>query len=360
MSACRLVRWSCLALLASAALAQNDGERHQAELGRNQRSLQQSRAEVERLLDLRLRHDLGLPTDTSDRTFRTTGAVTTETMEKMQAELGDEERNTAGLVERYEQLRVAVEQLRAEAAAKVRSDELGGTELPVAGTAAGKTGVGRRLPGAGLPTGAAIGEQGNASPAPAGEAAPPAVASEAPIISSLDPLRAQIHGSTDHQRVAHALFKAGQALMDRAGVAADQGQVAAAKELDDRAKERLQRALDELAPLLKAKEPPFEALFCRGRCLELLFRLAERRENLSTTGSSRDWQRREQEVRDPFLQITARDVTKAGARGESEVLGAWGKAAQSAIEHFRWMNLNAAYDATPAIRALTWPGEREQ
>ena len=64
------------------------------------------------------------------------------------------------------------------------------------------------------------------------------------------------------------------------------------------------------------------------------------------------------EVREPFLAISARDVRKTGERGEVEVLGAWGKAAQSAMEHFRWMNLHAGYDPRAAIEALTWPGER--
>jgi hypothetical protein len=144
--------------------------------------------------------------------------------------------------------------------------------------------------------------------------------------------------------------------MDRADAARAQGQDAAAKQLDDRAVERLRRALDELAPLLQAKEPALEALFCQGRCLELLFRHAERHEGLSLQASARDYQRREQEVREPWLRMTTRDVRRTGARGETEVLGQWGMAAQAALEHFRWMNLHAAYDAHATIEALTWPG----
>ena len=62
------------------------------------------------------------------------------------------------------------------------------------------------------------------------------------------------------------------------------------------------------------------------------------------------------------LTWNARDAAllrKVGARGETEVLGPWGKAAQTALEHFRWMNLNAGYDATALIDALTWPGEKD-
>jgi len=148
--------------------------------------------------------------------------------------------------------------------------------------------------------------------------------------------------------------------MDRAAVAREQDQEAVAKELDDRGKERLRRALDELSPLLQQKEPPFDALFQQGKLLELLFRHSERNENLGPTTSARDWQRREQEVREPFLRIAARDVKKAGARGESELLGPWGMAAQTALENFRWINLHASYDARATIDALTWPGERQQ
>lgn len=355
-----MLRTAACCALGLVAAAQGEVDRQQAELARNQRSLQQSRAEVERLLDLRLRHDLGLPADMSDRTFRPASPLTTEQVEKMNQELRDEDANTATLLERYEKLRAAVEQLRTDAAAKERSEQGRGTEVPAAGVAVPAGSGTRAKPSNHAP--APDAEAAKPEAPAAGERAPaPVPAASAPALpAGLDPLRAQIHGSTDHQRVAHALFKAGQALMDQAAHAAEQGQAAAAKELDDRGKDRLLRAIDELAPLLREKEPPFAALFCRGRCLELLFRHAERHDGLSPTGKSRDWQRREQEVRDPFLQIAARDLRKAGPRGESEVLGAWGKAAQSAIEHFRWMNLNAAYDATATIRALTWPGERDQ
>ncbi|MBL8756222.1 MAG: hypothetical protein JNK15_23205 [Planctomycetes bacterium] len=348
-----------------AATAQGDQERAQADLARMQRQLQSSRSEGERLLDLRMRHDLGLPTDSADRTFRQATPTSSEAMERMHQELRDQEAENLTLVERFEKLRSAVDQLRADAAAKQAgtADPDAVTEIPSAGGA----------PKSGLPRGE------RPFPTPESETVVPDAASKAqkampdavldPVAmhASIDPVRAQIHGSTDHQRVAHALFKAGQALMDRAvavrdraAVTKDPALLASAKELDERGKDRLRRALDELAPLLKEKEPAFEALFCKGRCLELLFRHSERHEGLSLTGTPREWQQREQQVRDPFLMIAARDVTKAGSRGEAEVLGPWGKAAQSAIEHFRWMNVNASYDALAAIRAITWPGEKDQ
>ena len=347
-----------VALATTGLVAQGDGERPNGELQRTQRALQQNRSEVDRLLDLRLRHDLGLlpaaQADQGDRTFRPTAPVTTEAMERMNLELKDEEAAADTMREKYEKLRVAVEQLRAEADAKLRAEAEQSVfvQVPIAGRAPSPIPSNTQAERA----------QAAAAPAPAGETAAvrPVIVDPVPIDPALDPMRAQIHGSSDHRRVAMALFRAGQALMDRAAVAREQKQDAAAKELDERGKERLRRALDELAPLLQEKEPPFDALFYQGKLLELLFRHAERNEGLDPTTSARDWQRREQEVREPFLKITARDVRKTGARGETEVLGAWGQAAQTALEHFRWMNLHAGYDARTTIEALTWPGERER
>ena len=178
--------------------------------------------------------------------------------------------------------------------------------------------------------------------------------------TELDPVRAHIHGSRDHVRVARALFEAGRALMDRARAAdaAGQGEVAAA--LDAQAVERLQRAVDELAPVLECDEPAVQALFQLGRCRELLFRLDERRGGLTLASSPAEYHRREQQVRAPFLAIVLRDVRRIGDRADIEVMGAWGMAAQVAMEHFRWMNLHGSYDARDTIEALTWPGQRPE
>src|SRR5688572_3840928 len=106
----------------------------------------------------------------------------------------------------------------------------------------------------------------------------------------------------------------------------------------------------------KREDPAFGVLFTQGQCRELLFRYSERYEGLSLASSTRDYQLREQEVREPFLAIAARDVARTGARQEVEVLGPWGMAAQAAMEHFRWMNLHGGYSRRMAIEALTWPG----
>jgi hypothetical protein len=354
MTSGRLPFAACCVAFVAALPAQHDREQTQLELQRAQRALQQSRAESDRLLEQRLWHDLGIATgkeaDANERTFRPSTPATTEMIARLDQEARDEEAATHSLRDRFNKLRVQVEQLRAEADARTQENTAEQPYVQVPST-------GRPAP---MPQPAANAGRGAEPPAaPAGETAPATPRLDpATLDPALDPLRAQIHGSRDHQKVAQSLFRAGQALMDRAGVAREQGQDPLAKDLDERGCDRLRRALDELKPLLEPKKTAYEVLFLRGKALEALFRHAERAEGM--TPSHRDWQRREQEVRDAFLEITARDVQKTGPRGDVDVLGPWGRAAQAALEHFRWMNLNAGYDAKATIEALTWPGENER
>jgi hypothetical protein len=330
------------------------------ELQRATRDLQQNKTEVERLVEMRLRHDLGLPAESDGSEFRPTSPTDTEDMERAKQELRDHDAATANLLQRYNKLKSQADQLHAETEARTRDDAKTRefVVVPPANSMPARMrpdDAGAPFPISGLP--AAPTAEGAPAKAPSVEASLPSSAVPTVFDIVLDPIRGQIHGSGDHQRVAQALFKAGQALMDRAQTAREQRQEDAARDLDARAKERLVRAVDELGPLLQAAEPGYAALFYLGRTRELLFRLSERYDGLSLAVSTRDYQRREQDVREPFLAIAARDVRKTGERSEVEVLGAWGKAAQSAMEHFRWMNLHAGYDPRAAIEALTWPGE---
>lgn len=332
------------------------------EMQRAQRQLQQNRGEVDRLLEMRLRHDLGLPVDADAAEFRVTTPTSSEELERARRELRELDASTATLLERYNKLKSAADQLHAEAEAATQAQrrEQEFVVVPPANAAVPRTGVAP----AGLPF-PPLGDAVPAMPSGEGVVARPTRSDDvllpsATVSTGLDPIRGRIHGSDDHQRVAQALFKAGQALMDRAAAAREQQQQDLARDLDTRARERLERAAAELEPLLSAAEPPLPSLFLLGRTRELLFRLAQRYDGLSLAASTRDYQQREQAVREPFLKITARDVKKQGERGEVEVLGAWGRAAQSAMEHFRWMNLHAGYDPRAAIDKLTWPGEQRQ
>ncbi|MCK5943631.1 MAG: hypothetical protein KAI24_16735 [Planctomycetes bacterium] len=317
-----------------------------------QRALERNRAQVDRLVDMRLRHDLGLLPSLDDDVVRVETPKSTRDMDRMRSELAEIQAHNTVLSGEYDRVRRMVSELHAKARAGAGDGENGefvpvpsaGSRLPIASEGGRDTISGSTSEVASVPAGPAV------------EMAPSKVRAEDLGPLALDPPRAQIHGSSDHYRVAQSLFKAGQALMDRANALRTQGRADVAKELDDRGRERLLRAVDELKPLLEQKRPPFVALFYLGRCRELLFRYSERHEGLSLETSSRDFQRREQEVRDPFLQISARDVKKSGESGEVETLGSWGQAAKTAMEHFRWMNINGRYDATSKIEALTWPG----
>jgi hypothetical protein len=363
------VALACAVLGAARLPAQSERPRDpEAERLRAERSLQQSRAEAERLFDLRFRHDLGLlPTtslDATERAFTPAVPATAESLDRMQAQLREEAAATTVLREAYERQRAIAEQARVAAEAKaveaarqpIVSVPAAGRPVPTRASRQRQEAAAAAQSGANAPL--ALFDAPEAPGAPAGESAPAAAAgapapAPATSLTTLDPVQAQIVGCNDHQRIAAALLKAGQALVDEAAARRAAGDEAGAKQFAERAVERLRRAIEVLAPHVRAKEAAFEALFCQGRALELLFRHAERYDGLAPGAGGREWERREQEVRTPWLQIAARDVVKAA---DAEVLGPWGKAAQTALEHFRWTNLHGAYDAAATIDAIVWPG----
>tara|TARA_R110002072_G_scaffold174303_4_gene329467 strand:- start:80391 stop:81443 length:1053 start_codon:yes stop_codon:yes gene_type:complete len=314
-----------------------------------ERALRQNSAEVEHLLDLRMRHDLGLIAGLDENIVRIEKPMNTREMSVGRRELEKLQNDTQYYRTQYERLAAQARLLAAAANSANEQYPVVGRSVPAAGSS-----IGDREPVTTRP----IASPRTPTPAAPGvETAPQRGGSNNFGSLTLDPLKAQIHGSTDHLRVAKALFKVGQALLERAEELRSQGQPQAAKELDARAKIKLDLAVTELAPLLKSKEPDFVSLFYLGRCREQLFRYSERYDGLALDTAQREFQRREQEVRDPFLQITARDVVKTGV-AETEVLGLWGQAAKTAMEHFRWMNVHAGFDQTAKIQSLTWPGER--
>jgi hypothetical protein len=345
------------ALCAAAGLAQQAPAQHppdqaqvRAELARLQRDLETRRAEGDRLLELRIRHDLGLPIDEDVDTFHgdapsITTAANPTAAKAAEKQLADEDAATAQLLARAKQLEEQVGRLKGEAALRAqqkRKDDEWLT-MPVAGAS---------MPGSGQQPAA---PQAATQPpaAPAGETAPAPMR----VVLNLDPIRAQIDGSRDRPRIALSLFKAGQALTDRAEALRAQGQAAAADQCDDAARERLQHAVAELEPEASAPGAPFAELFQLGKCRELMFRIAERREGLSLRNDPKEYQRREQAVRDPFLAITARDVQTSGG---NEQLGIWGRAAQTAMEHFRWLNLHRGFVPRTSLESITWPGQTQR
>jgi hypothetical protein len=309
-----------------------------AELDACKRDLELRRSDADRLLDLRIRHDLGLPTDNEVEWSRPVATVSLVPGKAPDRQLAEEEAATGLLQARLDKLKLQVDRIKAENLAKApkpKGDEW--VTIPVPGTTSANPSS----------------QPQNQVAAPTGETKPSGGTNTASlqVVANLDPVRAQIDGSQDHARVANALLKAGQSLMDRAESLRRQGQAAAADQCDDAARERLQRATRELAPV-DGQEPPLADLFCLGKCREMLFRIAERREGLSLSANTSEYQRREQEVREPFLAITARDVE---VRDGHEQPGVFGRAAQTALEHFRWVNLHRGFATKTPLDSITWP-----
>lgn len=304
------------------------------ELGRLQRTLQQSRGEVDRLLDLRMRHDLGLPVQDPGELFKPEGPVTGESLTRARAVLQNEEIATNNLLQRCERLKAQAAQLQADAKAQVEQSQQGEwVTVPRAGTAT------PRQPQPRPPAPAAASEQPS-------EAPPPPVMA---VLPNLGAPRGQIHGSKDHALVAAALYRAAEALIERGEQLRQHSQEALAKQCDDEAKDRFERALDALAAALEAQPNDFAVLFCKGKCLEQLFRLSERYDDLDLGRDAGQYQKRAFEVRAPWVAVQALDVGRDGKE-----LGSWGRAAKTAIDHFEWINLNGGFKPRIPLESITW------
>jgi hypothetical protein len=338
------MRWLCCLLFACAAMAQERRDSSlQSELNRMDRLLKQNQSEVDHLLDLRLNHDRGLPNGDSAELFRHEAPVTPASIAQATAQLKSEERKTADLVQQFEKLKQVHDRVQAaQAKPEGRRPDEEWTSVPQPGSRP------VRRPGDPVPP---------PQPASVGETQTPvAVPVPVPALNLL-PIKGQIHGSSDHARTAGALFRAAQSLMERAEQLRAQGDAAQAAAWDKEARERLDHAVNELKPLLEQQPPAFADLFALGRCREALFRLAELHDGLSLRSKPKDYQQREQEVREPFVAITARDsVSKKGV----ETLGPWGRAAQTALDHFRWMNVHGRFTPSRALESITWERERSK
>ena len=352
-----IVRFAVLSLAALPLIAQGRSKDElRAELERAQRELQDRQAEADALIDARMRYDLGVaagPAVTLPGGDIAAAATTAPALERAQLQLAQEEAVTANLLGRFQRMRAEADRRGAEIAAQKRSGSPDGEWIvvPLAGSQGSRdTSTHAQQPTAHQPTEHAI-PHARPDGETAAQAAPPSVR----IAPNLQPIRAQIDGSDDHGLVATSLLKASQSLVDRADQLRSQGFLEAADEALDEAKARLSRAVEELQRDAKNKDS-FPHLFHLGRSRELLFRIAERREGLNAKDQPKDYQRREQEVRDAYVAITARDSVRKDGKDE---LGPWGRAAQSAMEHFRWMNLHSGYRPKTDLEAITWPGQKQ-
>lgn len=331
-----------IVLLAVGALAQHP-DQLRGDLQRMQRELEQRRSESEQLLDERIRHDLGLPKSRDLEVFRAEVPATSPQIERARTSLDEEERSTANLLQRYERLAKEVERVRERKERELRQQRQAEEWLTVPAPAAEQRPV---APGRGPGPGVSVVGADARLPVPQAEP-------QLRVVANLPPVKAQIQGSEDRSLVAQALFRAAQALVDRGRTLAQQGHAEAAAGCDAEAKQRLLRAIADLREVTAADDAALADLFWLGRCLELTFRIDERCNGLSLRKDARDYQRREQEVREPFLRITARDVVVVD---RAERLGTWGRAAQTAMEHFRWINLHGSFRPRIDLDSITWPG----
>ncbi len=352
-----IIRFAVLSLVALPLIAQGKSKDElRAELDRAQRELQDRQAEADALIDARMRYDLGVaagPAVTLPGGDIAAAATTAPALERAQLQLAQEEAVTANLLGRFQRMRAEADRRGAEIAAQKRSGSPDGEWIvvPLAGSQGSRdASTHAQQPSAQQPT-----EHAMPHARPDGETAAQATPPSVRIAPNLQPIRAQIDGSDDHGLVATSLLKASQSLVDRADQLRSQGFREAADEALDEAKARLSRAVEELQRDAKNKDS-FPHLFHLGRSRELLFRIAERREGLNAKDQPKDYQRREQEVRDAYVAITARDSVRKDGKDE---LGPWGRAAQSAMEHFRWMNLHSGYRPKTDLEAITWPGQKQ-
>ncbi len=325
-----------------------------AQLRTAERALQRVTVDLERLVDMRLRHDLGLLAELDEDVVRVAGGASAREMDRMRGVLAELQARNTVLAGEYDAATRRHAELKTLAAggggAPTEADDF----LPVPT-------VGDRVFG-GVEDAAAYADAAQAPAAPAGEVRPAPLGDQELGALALDPIRVHIDGSDDDLCVARALFRAGQALMERGATLRRHGRADAARQLDERGYERLERALQHLKPVCEGADAPFVALFYESRCLELLFRFDERYpgddgERLSLATDARRFNARAQEVRDPLLRITGPE--EAG-RASNKSDQAWREAAKTALENFRWMNIHAGYDARARIEAVTWPGERRQ
>jgi hypothetical protein len=139
-------------------------------------------------------------------------------------------------------------------------------------------------------------------------------------------------------------------LLRRARKFREDGLLEEARADDERAHARLEFALKELEPLVSIDKPAFVDLFYQGKCLEELFYLDSRYAGLTDPQRSKEYARRYEEIRQPFLRIMAGDQDSP----DSQALGSWGQSAQTALRVIRWVGDFGDYQPTIPISSIQW------
>lgn len=321
-----------LAVFASHASAQDDVISLERRLQMLRERFQTRQTDEQRLLDLRIRHDMGLPVH-GDHYFVLPEDLAAMSGDQATEQLKNEEAEVSSLMDRLESLRTELGLRRKELP---RSPDIAPGErwisVPVVGSLPDTTW--RSLESPQSRSQAGLEEATGATPGP------------------MDPeVLAVIRGSTNHSAVAGSLYSLAASLLRAARRLREEGRVEEARSLDEKARVRLEFALRELEPLVSVANPTLVDLFHQGKCLEERFNLDTRYTGLKDSRNSKVYAERYEAMRQPFLVIRSRDQSVVDG---NQRLGSWAQSADTALRLIQWMNDFGDYKPTIEIDSIQW------
>ncbi len=296
------------------------------ELERNQRKFAEIESRLQRLRELRLRHDMGLPVR-AEKYFK----LDEEQLEVVRDGVGHErliteeaevQRLSSHATALAEQCDAARRDLVARAAAQAKDPEGVEPILPRPGPSSVHTPV-IRIP---KPTTTDHTSSHTTTSRPT-ELLP------VPDKPKPEEFHKVISGSSNRSAVGRILLRSGEELLLRAAKAEPE-QAAA---LEARAKKLLQKAKNELQPLQESKKAALVDLYHLARCEEKLG-------NLAAADSL-------------YAQIISKDQT-VGTDGK-EVYGKWGRAAQAAKSVLRWISDTGSWKPATDIEKIRWETDKK-
>ncbi|MCA8941290.1 MAG: hypothetical protein KDB80_01915 [Planctomycetes bacterium] len=316
------LRTAFVLMLLAASLPAQGGFRTttkiEEELARREREFAESESRLQRLQELRVRLDLGLPVR-AERYFA---------LDPEQRELVRENGTERLLTEEkeVERLSVAATTLEEQLDAATRSkstDDLDGalTSIPVdRGT--------DDLPMVSEP-GSPIAQRAPSEPSTNVPMPFPFVDTDEAEETEQDPGQSRlIVGSANHSAVGRVMLRSGEDLLARAATAEGE----AATELQARAIKHLTDAKRELELVTKADDAELVDLYCLARCEEKLG-------NYAAADSL-------------YAQIIARD--QIDQPDGTQTYGKWGRAAQASKSVLRWMQDTSGWTPAMDIEAIQW------
>ena len=319
-----------LAVFASHASAQNDVITLQERLRRLREQLQTRQTEEQHLLDLRIRLDMGLPVYSPPVTEN----VRAMPIDQAKQQLIREEAEVSSLMDRLESLR----------------SELGGRKPSPRTRQGASPGLEYEIPMPGGPPQPLPPWNPTPSPEPRPQRGTRFAEGRVPAPINDDPV-IMIRGSPNRSAVARSLYNVAASYLRAAKRLREEGNIEEARELDDKARVRLEIALRELEPLVAVDNPAYVDLFHQGKCLEEQFHLDTLYAGLKDPRNSRAYAVRYEAMRQPFLAIRTRDQEVVDGK---KTRGPFGQSAENALRHIQWMSDFGDYIPTIEIDSIHW------